>query len=105
MLTRHTIKCRVARRGTQGGLDIDIARTGRGEAAIRALPRFDIDAGPAAIVECAGDGIRVRMAGPDVDIKSALDMPQCPPEQHVLEILGVGHERHEDIVRRLAVAG
>ncbi|MNI58102.1 hypothetical protein D3C73_1131970 [compost metagenome] len=56
--------------------------------------RFDVDAGPAVVVERLGDGVMGGIVCPDVDVEAVLDGFEGAPQAYVFEILCVGNERH-----------
>ncbi len=88
------VQHRLARPCAQRQLQGDVARPGGAQAGGLGGKRLDVHSAPAAVVEGAGDAVLVRVLGADVDKEAALDRAECPPQEDVLEVLGVGDERH-----------
>src|SRR5262249_4113874 len=65
---------------------------------------LDVDAGPAALVEGAGDAVDIRVVGADIDIEAAR-AGKGAREHHILEILGVAGDRHRTRDRVLSKRG
>ncbi|WP_428395718.1 hypothetical protein [Lichenicoccus sp.] len=86
---RHAEEIRLAIAASGRELQRDVAGTCRRQPCRVSHARLDIEAAPAALEERPGDGVRVRVRRPDIDIEALVDVAQGAPEQHVLEILGV----------------
>ncbi len=56
--------------------------------------RFDVDAGPAAVVERLGDRVMGGMVRPHVDVEAVLDSLEGAPQAYVFEILCIRNESH-----------
>jgi len=56
--------------------------------------RFNVDAGPATVIESFGHGVVGGVVGTDVDIEAVFDGFEGAPQAYVFEILCVRNERH-----------
>ena len=88
------VQHRLARGRTQRQLQRHVARPGGADMRRLGLERLDVHARPAAVVEGAGDAVGVRVLRAHIDVEAALDRAERPPQQDVLEVLGIRDERH-----------
>ena len=83
---------------TGHALQVDVVGALLAEGIVVIWHGFDVDAGPAVVVEGFGDGVVGGVVGPDVDIEAVFDIFEGAPQADVFEILCVRNERHGRIL-------
>ena len=69
---------------------IDVSQPLGREHAVIFAGRLDIDAAPTEIIEELGNGVLLRVVGPDINVKTIVNLRKSAAQNDVLSILGVG---------------
>ena len=98
----HKTKLRIPFGIGNGNFQIDVARTITCQLREIIGVRFDIDAGPTAVVKPLGDRIHRRILCANVNVRASLHILQNPTQHHVRKILRIADHRWRQLSGRHA---